>query len=92
VNEPTYRTRTGRAPSEEDLDALADEVEHAEYDVEVLKRRRRGRPPRGSAPAEVAPVRIDPELRASIGARAEADHTITSEVIRRALRRLLDVA
>jgi Arc/MetJ-type ribon-helix-helix transcriptional regulator len=93
VNDPkTYRTRTGRTLSEEDLDALADEVEHAEYDVDELKSRRRGRPPMGSAAAEVVPVRIDPELRAAIEARAQADHTTTSEVIRRALRRFLDVA
>lgn len=93
MNDPkTYRTRTGRTLSEEDLDALADEVEHAEYDVDELKSRRRGRPPMGSAAAEVVPVRIDPELRAAIEARAQADHTTTSEVIRRALRRFLDVA
>ena len=45
----------------------------------------------GSAPAEVVPVRIDPELKAAIDARAEADETTTSEVIREALRRYLDV-
>lgn len=93
MNEPkTYRTRSGRTLGEEDLDALADEVEHADYDIETLKTRRRGRPPMGSGPAEVVPVRIDPELRAAIEARAQADHTTTSEVIRRALRRFLDVA
>lgn len=37
------------------------------------------------------PVRIDPELRAAIEARAEADHTSTSEIIRQALRKFLDV-
>ncbi len=40
----------------------------------------------------VVPVRIDPELRAAIEARAEADHTSTSEIIRQALRKFLDVA
>jgi predicted transcriptional regulator len=40
----------------------------------------------------VVPVRIDPELRAAIEARAEADHMTTSELIREALRRFLDVA
>jgi predicted transcriptional regulator len=38
------------------------------------------------------PVRIDPELRAAIEARATADHTTTSEVIREAIRRFLEVA
>ena len=58
------------------------------YDMKAL-RRRGGRPLLGSAPAEVVPVRIDPELKAAIDARAAADETSTSEVIREALRRYL---
>jgi hypothetical protein len=88
----THRTRSGRILTDEDIDAIAGEVEEADYDVEALKTRRRGRPPMGSGPADVVPVRIDPELRAAIEARAEADHTTTSEIIREALRRFLDVA
>jgi uncharacterized protein (DUF4415 family) len=88
----THKTKTGRVLSDADIDALADEVESTNYDVEQLKARRRGRPPMGSAPAEVVPVRIDPELKAAIEARAAADQTTTSEVIREALRRFLDVA
>jgi hypothetical protein len=88
----TYRTRSGRTLTDEDIDAIAREVEETDYDVEALKTRRRGRPPMGSGPADVVPVRIDPELRAAIEARAEADHTTTSEIIREALRRFLDVA
>ena len=73
------------------MDYLRETV--SEYDVEELKtRRRRGRPPMGSGPAEVLPVRIDPELRAAIEARAEKDHTTASDVIREAIRRFLDVA
>jgi hypothetical protein len=87
-----HRTRTGRTLTENDIDAIAREVEDAEYDVEALKTRRRGRPAMGSGPADVVPVRIDPELRAAIEARAKADHTTTSEIIREALRRFLDVA
>lgn len=87
-----YRTRSGRTLTDDDIDAIAREVEEAEYDVEALKTRRRGRPTMGSGPADVVPVRIDPELRAAIEARAEADHTTTSEIIREALRRFLDVA
>ena len=59
------------------------------YDVEALVRRRGGRPRMGSAPAQVVPVRIDPELRAAVAARAEADATTASDVIREALRRYL---
>ena len=88
----SYTTTTGRILTEADIDAVAAEVESAEYDVEVLKTRRRGRPAMGSGPAEVVPVRIDPELKAAIETRAEADHTTASEIIRTALRRFLDVA
>ena len=88
----THKTKTGRTLTDADLDALADEVETADYDVDVLKARRRGRPTMGSGPAEVVPVRIDPELKAAIEARAAADETTTSEVIRAAIRRFLDVA
>ena len=86
----TYETRTGRILTKEDLDALADEVAASDYDVEALRTRRRGRPAMGSGPAEVVPVRIDPELRAAVTARAESDGTTTSEIIREALRSFLD--
>lgn len=88
----TRKTKSGRTLTDADLDALADEAETDDYDVETLKTRRRGRPAMGSGPAEVVPVRIDPELKAAIEARAAADETTTSEVIREALRRFLEVA
>ena len=93
MNEPkTHRTRSGRILTDEEIEALATEAAEADYDVEVLKTRRRGRPLMGSGPADVVPVRIDPELRAAIEARAEAEHTTTSEIIREAIRRFLEVA
>ncbi|MGH9041968.1 MAG: ribbon-helix-helix protein, CopG family [Acidimicrobiia bacterium] len=88
----TFTTHTGRQLTDAEVDAIAEEVATRDYDVEVLKSRRRGRPPMGTGPAEVVPVRIDPELRAAIEARALADQTTTSEIIRQALRRFLDVA
>jgi hypothetical protein len=88
----THRTRGGRTLTDEDIDVIAREVEETDYDVEAFKARRRGRPPMGSEPADVVPVRIDPGLRAAIEARTEADHTTTSAIIREALRRFLDVA
>ncbi len=88
----TRRTRSGRTLTDEDIEALATEVAEKDYDVDVLKTRRRGRPPMGSGPADVVPVRIDPELLAAIESRAEADHATTSEIIREAIRRFLDVA
>lgn len=83
---------SGRVLSDRDLDALAVEVESTEYDVEALKARRRGRPPLGSGPADVVPVRIDPELRERMLQAAEASGTTTSDIIRKALRHYLDVA
>jgi uncharacterized protein (DUF4415 family) len=88
----TYTTKSGKTLTDTDIEQLADEATTTDYDVEALKRRRRGRPLIGSAPAEVVPVRLDPELRAAVEARATADQTTTSEVIREALRRFLDVA
>ena len=88
----TYTTATSRVLTDDDLDTIAEEVEHADYDVEELKARRRGRPLLGSAPAEVVPVRLDPELKSAVDARARAEHLTTSEIIRKALRRYLDVA
>ncbi|MFQ5516198.1 MAG: ribbon-helix-helix domain-containing protein [Acidimicrobiia bacterium] len=88
----TRRTHSGRTLTDEDLDALATEVAEKNYDVDALKTRRRGRPPMGSGPAEVVPVRIDPELLAAIESRAKTDDATTSEIIREAIRRFLDVA
>lgn len=87
----TYRTKTGKLLTDADIVSMADEAERG-YDVEPLKARRRGRPMLGSAPAEVVPVRLDPDLKEAVEARAEADHTTASEIIRQALRRFLDVA
>lgn len=88
----TYRTKSGRVLTDDDVTALADEVEAATYDVDASTTRRRGRPTMGTAPAEVVPVRLEPELRDAVEARARQEHTTTSEVIRRALRDFLDVA
>jgi len=87
----TRRTRGGRALTDDELETIATEVEETDYDVDALKTRR-GRPSMGSGPADVVPVRIDPELRAAIEAQAEAEGTTTSEIIREAIRRFLDVA
>jgi len=92
TNSKILRTRRGRTLTDRDINVMATEVVEADYDVNVLETRRRGRPPMGSGPADVVPVRIDPELRSAMEARAEADQTTTSEIIREALRRFLDVA
>lgn len=86
-----YITKTGRLLNDADIEHLANEAED-DYDVEELKSRRRGRPLLGSAPAAVVPVRLDPDLKQALEARAQAEHTTASDIIREALRRFLDVA
>jgi uncharacterized protein (DUF4415 family) len=85
-------TDSGRALTDEELEALAAEVAERDYEVDVLKKRRCGRPPMGSGPAKVVPVRIDPELLAALKAREETEHATMSEINRDAIRRFLDVA
>lgn len=86
---PTTPTSGGVPVTDELIDELAAEAE-AGYDVTQV--RRRGRRRLGSAPAEVVPVRLDPELREALAARAESEHTTASEVIRQALRAWLRAA
>lgn len=92
MTDKTFLTQTNKVLTDSDIEALAHEVITTEYDIDELKSRPRGRPLLGTAPAEVVPVRLDPSLRAAVEARAEADATNSSEIIRRALRAYLDVA
>ena len=75
------------------INELAAEAESG-YDVDSLiaRRPKRGRPTLGSAPASVESVRLDPELREQLLARAQSEGTTTSELIREALRRFLRAA
>lgn len=85
------RTASGAALTDELIDKLGSEAE-AGYDVDELLRKRGGRPPMGSAAAEVESVRLEPELRQALLRRAQSDHQTTSAVIRKALRNYLDAA
>ena len=84
-------TSSGEPITDELVAKLAEKAE-AGYDVDEILRRRGGRPPIGSAAATVESVRLDPDLREALARRAERDHETTSSVIRKALRRYLDVA
>ena len=84
------KTASGKPITDELVEKLADKAE-AGYDVDETIRRRGGRPPIGSAAASVESVRLDPELRQALMHRAERDHETTSSVIRKALRKYLQV-
>ena len=58
--------KDGTPITDADVEAMADEAEQG-YDVDTLLRRRRGgRPPLGSAAASVESVRLDPELKRAL--------------------------
>jgi hypothetical protein len=84
------RTASGKPITDELVEKLADKAE-AGYDVAETLRRRGGRPPIGSAAASVESVRLEPELRGALAERAARDHETTSSVIRKALRKYLQV-
>jgi hypothetical protein len=87
-----YGKTTSRKPITDDLVAELSKKAEAGFDADAIVRRRGGRPPIGAAAATVESVRLDPELRDALAERARRDHETTSSVIRKALRRYLDVA
>ncbi len=78
---PALRTSSGRVLTGAEIDALADEAQSG-YDVGSSTRPRR----RAGSRADVVPVRMPPELKATVERRAEAEATSVSEVVRAALR------
>jgi len=94
MTKPTYgHTKTGKPIDDDLIEKLADEAV-AGYDVDEILARRgtRGRPRLGSAPSTVESVRLDPDLKALVARRAEADGVSVSEVIRDALRHHLEAS
>jgi hypothetical protein len=88
----TYgHTRSGKPIDHDLIEQLAEQAA-AGYDVEEIIARRgtRGRPRLGSAPSTVESVRLDPDLKALLARRAEAEGVPVSEVIREALRHHLE--
>jgi hypothetical protein len=85
------RTASGVPITDELVAELAEKAE-AGHDVDEMVRRRGGRPPIGSAAVSVESVRLDPELRDALARRASRDHETPSSVIRKALRKYLNIA
>jgi len=77
-------TINGVPVTEEQIAAWADEAA-AGFDVEVLKKRGRGRPGRGAEPSQVVALRLTAEELADLDARAAREHKTRSELIRDAL-------
>jgi len=73
-----------RVVTEEQIQQWADEAE-AGYDVDVLKRRGRGRPGRGAEPMQVVAVRLTAEELDALDAAAAKNDMSRSEAIRAAL-------
>lgn len=77
-------TINGVPVTDEQISAWAAEAE-AGFDVDRLKRRGRGRPGRGSEPAQVVALRLTSDELAAIDARAEREQKSRSELIREAI-------
>jgi hypothetical protein len=82
------RTASGEPLTEEPVAKLAARAEDG-YDVDETLRRRGGRPLLGTGPAAVESVRLEPELREALRARAQHDQESPSAVVRKALRQYL---
>ena len=77
---------SGQELSAADTEGFAAEAELG-YDVGSL---RRAHPRQAKKAAQVVPVRMPPELRADLERRAEAESTSMSEIVREALRAVVD--
>lgn len=73
----------GHEVTEAQVDQWVAEAE-AGYDIDTL--RKRGRPTRGTAAAQVVPVRFTDDELAVLMQRADREHLNRSEAIRRAVR------
>ena len=88
----TYRTKTGKVLTDSDVETLGRRGRRRLRRRSTQGRRGAANPSMGSAAAEVVPVRLDPELKEAVESRAQREQTTTSEIIREALRKFLDVA
>ena len=80
----TRETIDGVPVTQEQIAEWAAEAE-AGFDVEVLKKRGRGRPGRGAEPSQVVALRLTLDEITALDARAESEGKTRSEIIREAL-------
>lgn len=91
MTKKTHGTTASGVPITDALIERLAQNADAGYNVEETLRRRGGRPTLGSGPASVESVRLEPELRDALLKRARDDHETTSSVLRKALRKYLQV-
>ena len=84
----TYRLKSGKTVTDEEIDRIADEVASRDFDLSKLTRLP-GRPLMGRAVAQVVPVRIEPAIVKSIDRRAKKEGTTRSDIIRQAINNYL---
>ncbi len=81
-------TSKATTPSDEEIAEIADDFATREFsddELASIKKSRRRTPTIGDAAAEVVTFRAPPAYKERIKARAQADHTSESQVIRDAL-------
>ena len=84
------RTKAGKQITDATIDGWADDADRGYVDGQLTGRKRgRGRPPLGDKAKSVGSVRLEPDLRDEVVARAKADGVTVSELVRRALRKYL---
>jgi hypothetical protein len=84
------RTKAGKPITDATIDGWADHADRGYVDGQLTGRKRgRGRPPLGDKAKSVGSVRLEPDLRDEVVARAKADGVTVSELVRRALRKYL---
>ena len=84
----TYRLKSGKTVTDEEIDRIADEVASRDFDLSKLTRLP-GRPLMGKAVAQIVPVRIEPAIVKSIDRRAKKEGTTRSDIIRQAINTYL---
>ena len=84
----TYRLKSGKTVTDEEIDRIADDVASRDFDLSKLTRLP-GRPLMGKAVAQVVPVRIEPAIVESIDRRAKKEGTTRSDIIRQAINNYL---
>ena len=87
------RRKSGVPITDAIIEGWADEADLGYTQGQLEGRRRgRGRPPLGDRAKSVGSVRLDPDLREEVVARAKAEGVTVSELVRRALRKYVQSA